>query len=178
MRLIDKGYLKMSSKIQELISPSGKFKAVIHENQDSFSIDLFILSDNSETGSSDKWLRKNITSILCDKIYYPRAVAINELRKIMSDPDTPLSIEWVRDFSFCENARFVSPDSIDVYSTWGDSCKEEDSIKVKTIIDFSGLCIIEEVGYENVWQMGEINDKGAIHCFNEYGNIKDALKSL
>lgn len=51
-------------------------------------------------------------------------------------------------------------------------------IEAKTIIDFSGLCLVEEVGCEDQWQMGQIDENGSIYCWGSYGNIKEAIKGL
>lgn len=51
-------------------------------------------------------------------------------------------------------------------------------IEANIIIDFLGLCLVEEVGYEGEWQMGQMDDNGSIYCWGSYGNIKEAIMGL
>lgn len=94
----------------------------------------------------------------------------------MGEPDSSLSIEWIRDFLFCKDAKFLSPDEICVFC----ECINSDAILInaKTIIDFLGLCLVEEFGFAGEWQMGQIDDNGRIYCWGNYGSIKEAIIGL
>ena len=54
------------------------------------------------------WTRINTKPILVDKKFAPEFFAIEEIRALIGAPDLPLSIEWVRDYSFVEIARFFT----------------------------------------------------------------------
>lgn len=97
---------------RQIISPSGKYKATVLEKADCYKLELYVRSQDfdPETGIiyGEYWSRKNTTPILIDKSTSPEYFAIQEMRVLMGDPDSPLSIEWVRDFSFCRMLGFCS----------------------------------------------------------------------
>mgnify|MGYP000182782840 CR=1 FL=1 len=172
----------MEKNAQEITSPSGKYKAIILEKQNYYHIDVFVLSkdDDPNTHIDEYWSKKNRTPILVDKGYCAKHFAMQELRVLLGEPDLPLSIDWVKDFSFCEVAEFLNPSDVHVFCECVKSengQKEIVAIEAKTVINFEGLCLVEEAGYEDNWLMGQMN-KGKIICWGNYGTLKDALKSL
>jgi len=172
--------VKMDEIKRQIISPSGKYKATVLEKPNYYRLELYIRSEDidPETGATygEYWSRKNSNPILIDKIISPEYFAIQELRVLMGEPDSPLSIEWIRDFSFCKDAKFLSPDETCVFC----ECINSDAIPInaKTIIDFSELCLIEELGCKDEWQMGQIDNNGNIYCWGSYGTIKEAITGL
>lgn len=170
---------------KQIISPSGQYKATVLEKPNCYKLELYVLSEDldSETGDvyGEYWSRQNANSILIDKSTSPEYFAIQELRALMGEPDLPLSIEWIRDFSFCKDANFLLPSEVNVfYNHINSNVNDENAVPIeaKTIIDFSGLCLIEEIGCEGEWQMGQIDDNGNIYCWGSYGTIKDAIIGL
>ena len=173
------------NKPKEIISPSGKYKAIVSDKKDCFSLDVFYLTEdiNSDDGESYGfyWSRKNNNPIFVEKGFYVEAFAIEELRNLMSEPDSPLSIDWIKDFSFCKESCFLDPNKINVYSDSSDVEKQKENkipIAVKTIINFNGLYLVEEIGCEDDWLMGERNEEGEIFCWGYYGTLKQAIKGL
>lgn len=174
----------MEELCREIISPSGKYKARIMEKQDRYDLDVFVLSEDfePETGVvyGEYWSRKNTTPIFIDKGFRPDHIAIQELRGLMSEPQHPISIEWIRDFSFCKDATFVDPQGISIFDEYLDTTNEKrvSQIETKTIINFAGLFLVEEVGNENEWLMGQMDSQGSIRCWGTYGSIKEAIIGL
>lgn len=169
----------MDKNARQIISPSGQYKATVLEKSNFYKLELYILSKDfdPETGATygEYWLRRNVNPILIDKSTSPEYFAIQELRVLMGEPDSPLSIEWVRDFSFCKDSKFLLPSEVNVF------CANRENavpIEAKTIIDFSGLYLVEEVGYEGEWQMGQMDNNGSIYCWGSYGSIKEAIIGL
>jgi hypothetical protein len=116
-----------------------------------------------------------------DKGFDPIHFAIQELRVLIGEPDSPLSIEWIRDYSFCKDAKFLNTNGANVfyeYVNLENKQKEIAPIEAKTIIDFEGLCLVEEIGYEDEWLMGQIDDKERILCWGNYGTLKEAIMGL
>lgn len=168
-----------------IISPSGQYKAIVVEKENSYKLELYVLSQDldTETGTiyGEYWSRQTKHPILLDKSTSPEGIAIQELRNLVGEPDSPLSIEWIRDFSFYQDAKFLVPGEVNVFCDYfNPNGNGEDAIPIeaKTIIDFSGLCLVEEVGCEGQWQMGQIDENGSIYCWGSYGNIKEAIKGL
>lgn len=175
----------MDQNEKAIISPSGQYKAIVLEKPNCYKLDLYILSQDldSENGTiyGEYWSRQTKHPILIDKNKSPEGFAIQELRALMGEPDLPLSIEWIRDFSFCQDAKFLAPGEVNVFCNCHNSNGNgEDAIPIeaKTIIDFSGLCLVEEVGCEGQWQMGQIDENGSIYCWGSYGSIKEAINGL
>ena len=175
----------MNENIQEIISPSGNYKATIFERPNYYNLEIYILSEDfePETGViyGEYWSRQNTASIIIEKGYHAGEFAIHELRSLMGEPDSQLSIEWIRDFSFCKDAKFLNPKDINVFSEWINAESNEKNltpIEAKTIIDFAGLCLVEEIGCNDEWQMGQIDDNGRICCWGEYGKLKNAIEAL
>lgn len=175
----------MSENIEVIVSPSGKYKATIIEKPDSYTIDIYELLEDYDHQNdvlvNDFWLRKSPTPLLVGKDFHAKAFAIDELRKLMNEPALPLSIDWVKDFSFCEDAIFINPYDVEVFSECIDNENHEtkpDKIEAKTIISIMGLCLVEEVGCEDEWQMGQIDDSGHIICWANYGTLKEAIMGL
>lgn len=175
----------MSRIEKEIISPSGRYKAIISDNTNCCSLDVYILQEDYdyETGYvyGEYWSRKNKNPIMVDKGLKAEFIAIQKLRILMGEPDLPLTIKWVRDFSFCNDVRFLNPEDVKVFCQCVDSESEEkkfEQIEVKTIIDFSGLCLVEEIGCEDDWQMGQMDTEGSIFCWGYYGTLKEAIKGL
>ncbi|HEX9059357.1 MAG TPA: hypothetical protein VF941_04190, partial [Clostridia bacterium] len=99
----------------------------------------------------------------------------------MGEPDKPISIDWIKDFSFCKNAEFIKPKEVNVYCGFIDSQTNEqkyEKIEVKNIINFDGLYLVEELVDEENWQMGQVDPKGDIYCWGYYGAIKEAIRGL
>lgn len=170
----------MDQNEKAIISPSGQYKAIVLEKPNCYKLDLYILSQDldPETGTiyGEYWSRQTKHPILIDKSTSPEGVAIQELRALMGEPDSPLSIEWIRDFSFCQDAKFLVPGEVNVFcNVNGQSAV---AIEAKTIINFSGVCLVEEVGCEGQWQMGQIDENGSIYCWGSYGTIKEAIIGL
>jgi len=175
----------MSETVKEIISPSGKYKATILDKTNCYSLNVYTLSEDFEPetgiGYGQYWSRKNTTPICIDKELNAIYFAIQELGVIIGEPDSPLSIEWIRDFSFCKEAKFINSIDIEVFGEWIDSESNErklDKIEAKTIIDFTGICLVEEVCCDDEWQMGQINENGSIICWGNYGTLKDAIRGL
>jgi len=175
----------MNETEREIVSPSGQYKATVVEKPNCYKLELYILSEDfdPETGDiyGEYWSRQNANPILIDKSTIPEYFAIQELRVLMGVPDSPLSIEWIRDFSFCKDAKFLRPYEVNVFGNCLNSnANSEDAVPIeaKTIIDFSGLCLVEESGYEGEWQMGQMDDNGNIYCWGSYGSIKKAIIGL
>lgn len=175
----------MNETVKEIFSPSGKYKATISIKSDCYSLDVYTLTQDfePETGIvyGEYWSRKNTTPIFIDKELNAEYFAIQELGILMGEPDSPLSIEWIKDFSFCKEAKFINPLDMEVFGEWIDSESNERKlykIEAKTIIDFSGLCLVEEIGCEDEWQMGQIDDYRRIICWGNYGTLKDAIRGL
>lgn len=175
----------MDESERQIISPSGKYKATVLEKPNCYKLELYVLSEDfdPETGDiyGEYWSRQNANPILIDKSTSPEYFAIQELRVLMGEPDSPLSIEWIRDFSFCKDAKFLLPNEVNVFcNCLNSNANSEDvvPIEAKTIIDFSGLCLVEEIGYEGEWQMGQMDDNGNIYCWGSYGSIKKAIIGL
>lgn len=167
---------------RQMISPSGKYKATILENSNFYKLELFVMAEDfdPETGAiyGEYWSRQNANPILIDKNTSPEYFAIQELRVLMGEPDSPLAIEWIRDFSFCKDAKFLIPSEINVFYNSNANGENAVPIEAKTIIDFSGLCLVEEIGYEGEWQMGQMDGNGSIYCWGSYGSIKEAIIGL
>ena len=170
---------------KEIISPSGRYKAIILENTNCCSLDVYILQEDYEhetgCGYGEYWSRKNRTPILVDKRLKAEFIAIEELRNLMGEPDSLLTIDWVKDFSFCKDARFLNPKDVRVFCQYVDSESGEkklEQIEVKTIIGFSGLYLVEEIGCEDDWQMGQVDTEGNICCWGYYGTLIEAIKGL
>jgi hypothetical protein len=170
---------------KEIISPSGRYKAIISENKNCCSLDVYVRQEDyeHETGCvyGEYWSRKNRTPILVDKGLRAEFIAIQELRNLMGEPDLPLTIDWVRDFSFFKDARFLNPKDVKSFCQYINSESGEkklEQIEAKTIIDFSGLCLVEEIGCEDDWQMGQMDAEGSICCWGYYGTLKEAIKGL
>lgn len=167
---------------RQIISPSGKYKATILEKPSCYKLEVYILSEDFDPESGDRygeyWSRQNANPILIDKSTSPEYFAIQELRVPMGEPNSPLAIEWIRDFSFCKDAKFLIPSEINVFCNSNANGENAVPIEAKTIIDFSGLCLVEEIGYEGEWQMGQMDDNGSLYCWGSYGNIKEAIKGL
>lgn len=168
-----------------IISPSGQYKAIVAEKENSYKLELYVLSQDldPETGTiyGEYWSRQTKHPILIDKNTSPEGVAIQELRALMDEPHSSLSIEWIRDFSFCHDAKFLVPGEVNVFCNCHNSIGNGQKvipIEAKTIIDFSGLCLVEEVGCEDQWQMGQIDENGSIYCWGSYGNIREEIKGL
>ena len=175
----------MNESFIEFISPSGKYKSIITERSDCFLIDLYILSEdfdpNTEQTYGQYWSRKNMVPVIVDKGFSAEAFAIDELRNFMGEPDLPLTIEWIRDFSFCKVARFLNPQEVKVFCELVNSESQQrrmEAIDVKTIIDFAGLCLVEEIGEEDDWQMWQLDSDGSIYCWGNYGSLREAIKAL
>ncbi|MCX7746210.1 MAG: hypothetical protein N2645_04870 [Clostridia bacterium] len=175
----------MFDKVSEIFSPSGKYKAVIKEKVEGYYIDVFTLMEDIdfESGQSygEYWSRRNDRVIVYSKEFKAEFVALEEIRNIMGEPDSPLTIEWVRDFSFCSDAKFLNPRLVKVFYDSSDSSKQESfmqTIEARTIIDFSGLCLIEEIDNEDNWLMGQIEEDGNIYCWGYYGSLKQAIRGL
>ena len=171
--------------IKEIVSPSGKYKALILEKSNCYEIELYVLSTDydpeTDTTYGEYWSRKNSAPIFIDENMKAEHFAINELRILMGESDAPLSIEWVRDYSFCKDANFIDPKDTRVFSECFDSDHEKriyDEVDVKTIIDFAGLYLVKEVGCEDDWQMGQKDKDGNIICWGYYGRLTDAIKGL
>jgi hypothetical protein len=175
----------MEEAVKEIFSPSGKYKAVITEEKDFNCFDVYILNEDSyaedNCSNSEYWLKKNNNPIFVDKGMCAEHIAIEELRKYIGGPDIPLTIVWIKEFSFCETATFISPEKVNVYCNFIDPENKEqkrDIIDVKQIIYFDGLCLVEEIGEEDDWQMGQIDSKSDIFCWGYYGTLKEAIKAL
>lgn len=141
----------MNETEREIISPSGQYKATVLEKPNSYKLELYVLSEDfdSETGAmyGEYWSRKNEKPILIDKSTSPEYIAIQEMRVLMGEPESPLSIEWIRNFSFCKDAKFLLPSEVNVFCNCLNSNASGENavpIEAKTIIDFSGLCLVEE----------------------------------
>lgn len=170
---------------RQIISPSGNYKATILEKPNCYKIDLYVRSQDfePETGIiyGEYWSRKNTTPIVIDRGINPEYFAIQELRVLMGEPDSPLSIEWVKDFSFCKDAKFLFLNEVNVFRECINlDVKDEKPIPIeaKTIIDFAGLCLVEEIGCDGEWQMGQIDDNERIYCWGNYSTIKEAIMGL
>jgi len=170
---------------RELISPSGKYKAIITEKQDRYELDVFTLAEDFEPEMGvvygEYWSRKNTTPIFIDKGFRAEHIAIQELRGLMSEPQKPLTIEWIRDFSFCKDATFIVPQGISIFDEYLDTTTNEkrvSQIEAKTIINFAGLFLVEEVENENEWLMGQMDSQGSIRCWGYYVSIKEAIIGL
>ena len=175
----------MDQNEKAIISPSGQYKAIVLEKPNCYKLDLYILSQDldSENGTiyGEYWSRQTKHPILIDKNKSPEGFAIQELRALVGEPDLPLSIEWIRDFSFCQDAKFLAPGEVSVFCICHNSNGNGERaipLEAKTIIDFSGLCLVEEVGCEGQWQMGQIDENGSIYCWGSYSNIKEAIIGL
>lgn len=175
----------MENTINEIISPSGKYKAIVTEREECNSIDVYILFydydpiDNISHG--EYWSRKNSSPIFVDKGLHAGHFAIQELRKLMDEPERNPTIEWIRDYSFCQGAKFIDPKEVSVFCDFvdgGSDGTDKDKIEVRAIICFDGLCLVEETGDEGNWQMGQVDSNGNIYCWGYYGGIKEAIKAL
>jgi hypothetical protein len=162
---------------KKVISPSGKYKATITEQKNVYSIAVFKLNESLKPS----WSNVNSICISISDGLHPVAIAIEELRKLIGNPAIPLTIEWIKDFSFCNDATFIDPKGVNVYCDFIDQvCQERklNKIEVHQIIKFDELCLVEEIGDEDDWQMGQIDSKGDIYCWGYYGTLKDAIKAL
>jgi hypothetical protein len=164
---------------REIISPSGKYKATITESDKYYKVDIYTLSEDYdfENGVSYGiyWSRKNDNVILIDKKVNAVEYAIQEIRVLLGEPDSPLSVEWVRDFSFCTDAEFLNPNDIKVYMQPDSGVSQ---MEAKTIINFSGSCLVEPIDCENNWLMGKIKDNKEINCWAYCGTLKEAIRGL
>lgn len=170
---------------RQIISPSGQYKATFLERSNYYQLELYIWSQDyePETGIiyGEYWSRKNKIPILIDKNINPKYFAIQELRVLMGEPDSPLSIEWIKDFSFCKDAKFLRSSEVSVfYECINPNPKDGNTIPIeaKTIIDFSGLCLVKESGCEGEWKIGQFADNGSIYCWSSYSTIKEAIMGL
>lgn len=175
----------MNRPKKEIISPSGRYKAILSEKANCCSLDVYILNEDQEPETGwlygEYWSRKNKKSILANKGLSAEVLAIEELRNLMGEPKSPLTIEWVKDFSFCKNVRFLNPNDVHVFCDCIDNEGQEkklELIKAKTIIDFEGLCLVEEIGNEDDWLMGQIDTEESVICWGRYGTLKEAIKGL
>lgn len=168
------------TKIIELYTKSKQYKAIISLRNSLFFIDYYFLSAdyveelNESFGSY--WSRINKEVIIVDTIWKAGEIAIRELRiasgeKLIIQPE-PTTIEWIRDFSGCPSASFISPEETAAYFDDGEK------IKAQIIISFDGLCLIKEIGCNDNWIMGDIHSDGNIHCWAYYGALPEAILAL
>lgn len=174
----------MDNRIYEILSPSGKYKAIVTEREDCNGIDIYKLYEDYELVDNrflgEYWLRQNSSPIYIDKELYAGHFAKQELRKLMDEPEPNPTIEWIRDYSFCKDAKFIDTEEVSVYDFVNFESNEtkKNKIEVKTIIYFDGLCLVEEIGDEGDWQMGQVDSSGNIYCWGCYGEIKEAIRAL
>lgn len=85
-------------------------------------------------------------------------------------------IEWIRTYSGCKDAKFINPTETEVlYSTVNETYKIEN---IKSILSIGGLYLVEELGSEDDWMMGQKHKDGKIYCWGNYGQLKDAIDGL
>ena len=86
------------------------------------------------------------------------------------------SLEWIREYSSCKKAEFLNPTTIEVYYRFDTETPEK--IIPESIISFEGLCLVEAMGEEDNWLMGDIHDDGNLYCWAYYGTLPNAINSL
>jgi hypothetical protein len=175
----------MSTVLKELVSPSGKYKAVIKERDDCNNIDVFVLSEDYDPTNDCSyglyWSQRNTTSIFVDKNKSAVHFAIEELRMLIGEPKKPISIDWIRDYSFNKDAVFIDPKEVNVFYEFVDPVSKEqksEKIEIRYVIKISDYFLVEEVGDEDNWQVGNADSTGDIHCWTYYGTLKDAIRAL
>lgn len=175
----------MKDKIErEVVSPSEKYKYVICERDDISFITIYELFEdldiNENISYGTYWSRKNDRVIIVDRDMSADFVAINELRNYIGEPNKNIEIDWIRDYSFSKEVCFVDPNKVKVFYEQNNhqtGQMEYNPIDAKTIIKITDIYLVEENGDEDEWQMGLLRD-GEIICWDSYGDIKNAIKSL
>jgi hypothetical protein len=170
----------MNDIFNELIAPSGQYKAIITKTRDGFQFDVYLRSGSDGDVKSCEWLKQNDKTIFIDKSLKAEYFAIEAIRSLLGEPATPLTIDWVRDFSFCETADFLNPQEIKVFYKSPDSDQpgHKSPVEAETVIVFGGQYLVKEVGKADDWLIGDKDREGNINCWCYFGTLTEAIRGL